>query len=79
MPTEPWLSISGPEGLTPSLAMVSIDKSALAGYGVYTAGITATSTMTNYEHSPVIIPVTAVYTYWCPSYLPLLFKVHSPD
>jgi len=77
--TDPWLSISDPEGLTPSSATVSIDKSALADYGVYTAGITAISVMTNYEHSPIIIPVTAVYTYCWTSYLPLLFKDHSPD
>jgi subtilisin family serine protease len=79
MPTDDWLSISGPEGLTPSSAIVSIDKSALAGYGVYTAGITAISIMTNSEHSPVIIPVTAVYTHCWTSYLPLLFKNYSSD
>jgi subtilisin family serine protease len=74
VPTDDWLSISGPEGLTPSSAIVSIDKSALAGYDVYTAGITAISIMTNYEHSPIIIPVTAVYTHCWTSYLPLVFK-----
>ena len=79
MPTDDWLSISGPEGLTPSLATVSIDKSHLLHYGVYTAGITAISIMTNYEHSPIIIPVTAVYTHCWMSYLPLLFKNYSSD
>jgi len=75
--TDPWLSINGPAGLTPSLAMVSIDSSQLQGYGVYTAGITAISVMTNYEHSPIIIPVTAVYTHCWMSYLPLLFKGYA--
>jgi subtilisin family serine protease len=79
VPTDNWLSISGPEGLTPSSVMVSIDRSALAHYGPYTAGITAISIMTNYEHSPIIIPVTAVYTHCWTSYLPLLFKNHSSD
>jgi len=79
MPTDDWLSISDPEGLTPSSAMVSIDKSYLLDYRVYTAGITATSIMTNYEHSPIIIPVTAVYTHCWTSYLPLLFKNYSSD
>ena len=79
MPTDDWLSITGPEGLTPSLATVSIDKSHLLHYGVYTAGITAISIMTNYEHSPIIIPVTAVYTHCWMSYLPLLFKNYSSD
>ena len=79
VPTDDWLSISGPEGLTPSWAMVSIDQSHLQNYGVYTAGITAISIMTNYEHSPIIIPVTAVYTHCWMSYLPLLFKNYSSD
>ncbi len=74
-----WLSVSDPEGYTPSSAMVSIDKSSLQGYGVYTTGITAISTMTNYEHSPLIIPVTVVYTQCWTSYLPLLFKNYSSD
>jgi len=74
VPTDDWLSISGPEGFTPSLATVSIDSSHLQGYGPYTAGITAISIMTNYEHSPIIIPVTAVYTHCWTSYLPLVFK-----
>jgi len=77
--TDPWLSISDPEGLTPSSATVSIDKSALADYGVYTAAITVTSIMTNYEYSPIIIPVTAVYTHCWTSYLPLLFKNYISD
>jgi subtilisin family serine protease len=77
VPTDDWLSISGPEGLTPSLATVSIDSSHLQGYGPYTAGITAISIMTNYEHSPIIIPVTAVYTHCWESYLPLLFKDYA--
>lgn len=74
-----WLSISDPEGYTPSSAMVSIDKDNLPNYGPYTTGITATSTMTNYEHSPLIIPVTFVYTQCWTSYLPLLFKNYSSD
>ena len=74
-----WLSISDPEGYTPSSAMVSIDTSSLQGYRVYTTGITAISTMTNYEHSPLIIPVTFVYTQCWTSYLPLLFKNYSSD
>jgi hypothetical protein len=77
MPTDDWLSISGPAGLTPSLAMVSVDSSHLQGYHVYTAGITVISVMTNYEHSPIIIPVTAVYTHCWESYLPLLFKDYA--
>ncbi len=79
MPTDEWLSVSGPYGLTPSSATVAIDPSHLQGYDVYTAGITAISVMTNYEHSPIIIPVTAVYTRCWESYLPLLFKDYSPD
>jgi len=79
MPTDEWLSISGPDGLTPSLARVSIDSSHLQSYGPYTAAITAISVMTNYEHSPIVIPVTAVYTHCWESYLPLLFKDYSPD
>ncbi len=79
MPTDDWLSISGPAGLTPSLATVSIDSSQLQDYRVYTAGITAISIMTNYEHSPLIIPVTVVYTQCWTSYLPLLFKNYSSD
>jgi len=74
-----WLSISGPEGYTPSSAMVSIDKDNLPNYGPYTTTITVISTMTNYEHSPLIIPVTAVYTHCWTSYLPLLFKNYSSD
>ena len=74
-----WLSISDPEGYTPSSAMVSIDKDNLPNYGPYTTTITAISTMTNYEHSPLIIPVTFVYTQCWTSYLPLLFKNYSSD
>jgi len=77
--TDSWLSISDPEGLTPSSATVSIYKSALADYGPYATTITATSMMTNYQHSPIIIQVTAVYTHCWTSYLPLLFKNHSSD
>jgi subtilisin family serine protease len=79
VPTDDWLSVSGPQGLTPSSAEVSIDKGTLADYGVYTAGITAISIMTNAEHSPILIPITAVYTQCWESYLPLLFKDRSPD
>jgi subtilisin family serine protease len=79
MPIDPWLSISDPEGYTPSSAMVSIEKSHLQDYDVYNTGIIAISIMTNYEHSPIIIPVTAVYTQCWRSYLPLLLKNHSSD
>jgi len=77
--TAPWLSISFCEGYTPSSVMVSIDKDSLPGYGPYTDAITVTSTTTNYENSPLIIPVTVVYTHCWTSYLPLLFKNHSSD
>jgi thermitase len=79
MPTDDWLSISDPEGHTPSSAMVSINKGGLSEYGPYTTAITATSTMTNCVDIPLIIPVTAVYTQCCRSYLPLLFKDHSSE
>ncbi len=69
-----WLSISDPEGYTPSSVTVSIDKGGLSGHGVYTAAITATSTMTSCESCLRMIPVTAVYTRCWRSYLPLLFK-----
>jgi len=79
MPTDRWLSISDPAGLTPSFATVSIDSGQLQGYGPYTATITTISTMTNYEHSPLIIPVTAEYAHCWESYLPLLFKNYASD
>ena len=73
--TAPWLSISPPEGYTPSSATVSIDKSGLPDYGLYTATITATSTMTSYVNNPQTIAVTVIYPSQCwRNYLPLLFK-----
>jgi subtilisin family serine protease len=73
--TAPWLSINPPEGYTPSSATVSIDKSGLPDYGLYTATITATSTMTSYVHNPQTIAVTVIYPSQCwRNYLPLLFK-----
>ncbi len=69
-----WLSISDPEGYTPSAVTVSISNGGLSDHGVYTAAITATSTMTSCESCLRMIPVTAVYTKCWRSYLPLLFK-----
>jgi len=70
-----WLSISGPEGYTPSSAMVSIDTDSLPDYGVYTTTIIATSTLSNCVKCQQTIPVTANYASQCwRSYLPLLFK-----
>ena len=77
--TDSWLSISDPEGYTPSSVTVSIDKGGLSNYDVYTAAITATSTMTNCENCLRMIPVTAVYTHCWTSYLPLLFKNYSSN
>jgi len=71
----PWLHISSPEGYTPSSATVSIDKGGLPDYGVYTALITATSTMSYYVNNPKTIIVTVNYSSHCwKNYLPLLFK-----
>jgi subtilisin family serine protease len=70
--TVPWLSISPPEGYTPSSATVSVDAGSLPDYGVYTATITATSTLTNCVNCSQ--PITATAVYRCRSYLPLLFK-----
>jgi len=70
--TASWLSISPPEGYTPSSAMVSIDMGSLSDYGVYTTTIIATSTLTSCVNCPLTIPVTA--SYFRKSYLPLLFK-----
>jgi len=67
--TATWLSISPSEGYTTT---VSIDISNLPGYGVYTATITATSTLTNCVNYPQTIPVTVAYLRRI--YLPLLFK-----
>ncbi len=72
-----WLSISSCEGYTPSWVTVSIDKSGLSDYGLYTAPITATSTMTNHVNNPKTITATAVYTQCWRNYLPLLFKNYS--
>jgi subtilisin family serine protease len=69
-----WLSISSPEGYTPSSATVSVDKGSLLDYGFYTALITATSTMTSYTTNPKTITATAIYTQCWINHLPLLFK-----
>ena len=77
--TAPWLSISPPEGYTTSSITVTIDIGALPDYGVYTATITATSTLTSCVNSPLTITITVNYASQCwRSYLPLLFKNHSP-
>jgi hypothetical protein len=71
----PWLSISDCEGYTPSWVTVSVNKDSLPGYDVYTAVITATSTMTNYVNNPTTITATINYTSQCwRNFLPLLFK-----
>ena len=69
-----WLSISSPEGYTPSSATVSIDVGSLPDYGIYTATITATSTLTNCVNCSQTITVTTTYTQCWRSYLPLVFK-----
>jgi len=70
-----WLSISQPEGYTPSSVTVSIDKDSLPGYDIYTTTITATSTLTNCVNNPQTITATVIYApqFWR-NYLPLLFK-----
>ena len=71
----PWLSISDCEGYTPSSVTVSINKGGLSDYDIYTAIITATSTMTNYVNNPKTITATVNYSSQCwKNYLPLLFK-----
>ncbi len=71
----PWLSISPPEGYTPSSVTVSIDKDGLTDFGLYTAAITATSTMTNHVNNPKTITATVNYSSQCwKNYLPLLSK-----
>ena len=70
-----WLSISDPEGYTPSSAMVSIDTDSLPDYGVYTTTIITTSTLSNCVKCQQTVPVTVNYASQCwRSYLPLLFK-----
>ena len=70
-----WLSISPCEGYMPSWVTVSIDKGGLQGYGLHTAPITATSTMSNHVNNPLTIPITVTYASQCwRNYLPLLFK-----
>ena len=71
--TAPWLSISPSEGY---MTTVSVDISNLS-YDVYTATITATSTLTNCVNYSQTIPVTVVYTQCWRSYLPLLSKNHA--
>ena len=70
--TSPWLSITAPTGHTPSSIEVSVDKSALSGYGIYTASITVTSTMTKTQNSPQVITVTL-------SYVRELYKLYFPQ
>ena len=71
----PWLSISPCEGYTPSWVTVSINKGDLPNYGLHTAVITATSTMTNHVNNPRTITATVNYSSQCwRNYLPLLFK-----
>lgn len=78
--TATWLSISDCEGYTPSSVTVSIDKGDLTDHGLYTAPITATSTMTSYVNNPTTITATVNYSSQCwRNYLPLLFKNHSPQ
>jgi subtilisin family serine protease len=72
--TAPWLSVSPSEGYTTT---VSIDIGSLSGYDVYTATITATSTLTNCVNYPQTIPVTVKYEQRWRNYLPLLFKNHT--
>ena len=73
--TAPWLSISPCEGYTPSWVTVSINKGDLPNYGLHTAVITATSTMTNHVNNPRTITATVNYSSQCwRNYLPLLFK-----
>jgi hypothetical protein len=70
-----WLSISPPEGYTPSSVTVSINKDGLPEYGLYTTAITATSTMTSCVNNPKTITATVNYSSQCwRNYLPLLFK-----
>jgi hypothetical protein len=72
----PWLSISPSEGYTTT---VSIDVSSLSDYGLYTATIIATSTLTNCVDYPQTIPVIVISTQCWRSYLPLILKNHSSD
>ena len=73
-----WLSISDPEGYTPSSVTVSIDKGGLPDYDVYTTTITATSTLTSCENCLRVIPAIVRYPPKCwRDYLPLLFKNHG--
>jgi hypothetical protein len=63
----PWLTVSPPAGEqhTPSTLIVYLYPSPLwqYGFGIYTAPITVTSTMSNSQNSPQVFTVTAVYTY----------------
>ena len=72
----PWLSIGPCEGYTPSSVTVSINKDGLPEhYGLYTAPITITSTMTEHVNNPKTITATINYSSHCwRNYLPLLFK-----
>jgi len=71
--TASWLSIGPCEGYTPSSVAVSIYRDKLPGYGLHTAVITVTSTMTSSVNNPKTIPATVRYTSQCwRNYLPLL-------
>jgi subtilisin family serine protease len=78
--TAPWLSISDCEDYyTPSSVTVTIDKYNLPGHGLYADAITVTSKMTSHMNNPQTITATVNYPLQCcHSYLPLLFKNHSP-
>jgi len=73
--TVSWLSISPPEGYTPSSATVSIDIGGLPGYGTHTTVITASSTMTNSVNNPEVITTTVNYPSQCwRVYLPYIIQ-----
>jgi len=57
-----WLNLEGPRGLTPSYVVACADWRALPERDTYTTVITATSTLTNHDENPVVIPVTLAYT-----------------
>jgi subtilisin family serine protease len=79
-PGAPWLSISGPAAnapsyIPPSYITVSANRGAVGGYGVYTATITVTSTLSSTMNNVVTIPVTFVYVATLPRvYLPLALR-----
>jgi len=78
----PWLTISQLEQHTPSTITVSLNPSALwqLGYGVYTAPITVSSTMSNSQNNPQTFMVTAAYTDQIKTLelLPLFYRYVNP-